>query len=545
LNIKWDIEKDIVVVGSGAAGSAAAATAFSQKASVVMLEKSPAIGGTSMKSGGQPWIPNNFALRASGIKDLEADCLRFMARGNYPQLYNPEDTRFGLPQHEYDLLEAYYRNASKAIEHFMKIGACQFIQSQPILPDYLDHVPENKVLRGRLVAPSNKEGKTGFGTDLMRQFSTWINAQQIPVMPGYRVDEIIQDEQKQVIGVYAKNGSGNRIAVRARKAVIFGSGGYTHNPELILQFQKGPSFGGCAVITNTGDFIYMAEALGAQLSNMNGAWNAEIPLEEALGFPSTSDDVWQPTGDSMMLVNKYGVRVVNEKRSYNDRTKSHFYWDPNEGDYPNQILCMIFDQRTLDLYGGSAEPYPLPAPGTTSPYVISGQTWAELVKNIDDRIQSIRTRIGEWRLSADFALNLNKTVERFNGFANRGKDDDFHRGDFPYDVEWHKAVFSVPVQGTKWQINNKPNITMYPFNEQGPYYCILLAAGTLDTNGGPKINKIAQVLDSKDIPIPGLYGAGNCIAAPMPYYIAGGATLGNALTFGYIAGMNAVNEPVK
>ena len=67
----------------------------------------------------------------------------------------------------------------------------------------------------------------------------------------------------------------------------------------------------------------------------------------------------------------------------------------------------------------------------------------------------------------------------------------------------------------------------------------------MDTNGGPKINALAQILDTTDTPIPGLYGAGNCIAPLMPYYISAGATIGNALTSGYIAGMNAVLEPSK
>ena len=81
-DIKWDSETDVIVVGTGAAGSAAASVAFSKGASVLMLEKGRMIGGTTMKSGGQPWIPNNIFLRNQGTIDNREDCLKFMARGN-------------------------------------------------------------------------------------------------------------------------------------------------------------------------------------------------------------------------------------------------------------------------------------------------------------------------------------------------------------------------------------------------------------------------------------------------------------------------------
>jgi len=542
-SVKWDFETDVVVVGSGAAASAAAVAAYDQGAAVIMLEKSAAIGGTTAKSGGVYWIPNNSFLRASGIQDNKDDCMRFLVRGAYPQWYNPDDPRLGLPQHEYNLLSAFYDNGSKAIDFFAQIGALQSQQSA-LLPDYLDHVPENKVLRGRPLAPKTASGTLGAGAELIKQLSAWINSHSIQVLTSHRVQEIVLNDKREVIGVVAAT-EGKSVAVRGKKAVIFGSGGFTHNPELIVQFALGPTYGGCAVITNEGDFVYLAQALGAQLSNMNGAWNAEIPLEQALRSPSTPNDIWQPAGDSMILVNKYGLRVTDEKRSYNDRTKIHFYWDPIHQEYPNQIMLMIYDQRTRDLYASAPGGYPIPAPNTSSPDEISAQTFQELGQQIRARLNQIAGRIGEWRLADNFEANLTSTIDRFNQFANKSADEDFHRGDFPYDKEWHKNVFSTPAQGTKWPANDKPNITMYPFTPQGPYYCILIAAGTLDTNGGPRTNELAQVLDTREKPIPGLYGAGNCIAAPTRYYFAAGGTLGPALTFGYLAGINAAKEPVK
>ena len=104
LPAKWDYTADVIVVGSGAAALSAAATARNAGASVIILEKSAAIGGTSAKSGGVYWIPNNFGLRAKGIQDNRDDCLRFMARAAYSYLYNASDSKFGLPQLEYDTL---------------------------------------------------------------------------------------------------------------------------------------------------------------------------------------------------------------------------------------------------------------------------------------------------------------------------------------------------------------------------------------------------------------------------------------------------------
>lgn len=197
-SIKWDLTADVVVAGSGAGASAAAVTAHSKGASVIMLEKSAGTGGTTKKSGGEIWIPNNFALRAAGKTDARDDCLRFMARGNYSWMYNPGDAHFGLPDHEYNNLAAYYDNAAPAIDYMMQIGAINYTQAPLSFVDYVDHAPENKVLAGRGLNPVG-----GAGAVLIQQFGSYISKNGIQLLMSHRVQQIYLNDKKQVIGVQA------------------------------------------------------------------------------------------------------------------------------------------------------------------------------------------------------------------------------------------------------------------------------------------------------------------------------------------------------
>ena len=542
--LAFDHETDVAVVGTGAAGAVAALYAHERGAQVLVLEKGPVFGGTTAKSGGVYWIPNHPIERERGLKEPREVTLAAMCRASYPVLFSPSKPRFGLPQNEYELIETFYDRGADAVVGLEKMGALATMPADVLvgpMPDYFEP-PDTKKIVDRRYWPRKPDGTFGLGDEMIRQLKSALESRKVPVRMGHRALRFIRNAKSEIVGLEAHGPGGATRRIRARRGVVFASGGYTHNPELVLNFQPGPVFGGCAVPTNEGDFVAMSESLGAKLGHMQSAWRAQIVLEQALQFSSTPDDVFMPPGDSMILVNRLGLRVVDEKANYNERTRVHYVWDPVRHEWINLLLFMVYDQRSAELFGGR---FPLPQAGTSAPYVQSASTLAELAKTLDARLEALADRTGGVRLGSDFAKALPKTVARWNQMSARGVDEDFQRGAGIYDRDWHAKIWSFANQGTKHALDSR-NVTMHPFSGRGPYHAIILAAGTLDTNGGPVINRRAQVLDAMGQPIAGLYGAGNCIASPTgPYYYAGGGTLGPAVTFGCIAGEGAAQEPLK
>lgn len=543
---RWDHEADIVVVGSGVGACTAALTSRNLGASTIVVEKASFVGGTSVKSAGVLWIPNNFTLKAKGIHDGREDCLRYMARFSYPERYAPDQPNLGLHPGEFHLLEAFYDNSSKAVDALRAMGAIDvaewrgFLGDTPAV-DYLDHVAENKVPTGRCLGPLTPDGKVGVGAHLMSQLEIALRKLDVPVLLEHKAVRLVMDDARRVVGLEAESADGI-VSMRARKAVIFATGGFVHNPEFVDTYQRQRLYGSCAMPSATGDFVRIAGAAGARMANMSGAWRTQVVFDEVLASRLLAQGVFFPPGDSMLQVNKYGKRVVNEKRNYNDRTEAHGVFDASNAEYPNQLLFMIYDRRSAEAFAGA---YPLPEDSTAATYVLQGDSIEALAERLDARLKEVAEHTGGLSLAPSFSANLKATIARFNEFARTGKDEDFGRGAAEYDRMWHQ-VFSPLHAGTHWKPNRGPNPTMHPLSDRGPYFAILLASGALDTNGGPVIDSRARVLDEKDEPIGGLYGAGNCIASPSRFaYWGAGHTLAQSMTFGYIAANSAIQEPVS
>ena len=527
----WDHETDVLVVGAGAAGLAAAIAAATHGAAVSVIERTPQAGGTTAKSGGTFWIPNNQLMREAGLEDPRPDALRYMARLAYPTLYDPAHPTLGLEPDDFAQLATFFDRGSEVIEALRKADAIHPVVDLAT-PSYHAELPEERCPYGRSLQPSGKPKDQTYQTGGEVMIAQMLSAAEglgVQVFYDHRAAALVQDEAGRVLGLEARTGH-RTVLLGARRAVVFGSGGFLHDRTLARNFLRGPVFGGCAAPTSTGDFVRISMEAGAELANMSHAWWSQVVLDMALRTPATIRDVWIPFGDSMIQVDRLGRRVVNEKMPYNERTQVHFSWDATTKSYANLILFMIYDEVVAtDTTREFRDPVPLP--GQEVDFVLSGDTWEDLAAEVDRHLADIAPRTGGFRLDASFAANLAETVRRFNDHADQGHDPDFRRGESPIQLAWGGGH------------RNALNPTMHRFSDTGPYHCILLGPGSLDTKGGPRINTDAQVMHLSGEPILGLYGAGNCIGSPAGQaYWGPGATIGLALTFGYIAGAHAARE---
>lgn len=516
---------DVVVCGSGAGGLATALFSRWKGNQVVVLEKAGSVGGTTAKAAFWYWVPNNEAMRKAGLADPKPEFLRYVARLSSPQSYDPDHPRFGLTPWEYEMCEAIYDSASTATELLARRGALPY-RHVGAVPDYFAELPEDKAPKGRVLVPADAlPSMSDGGRVAIRTMSAKARESGVAIRTGARVVGVVRDGRGRVTGVEVQDETGRSLRIGARKAVVFATGGFTHNAELRKNFLNGPVFGGCAALSNEGDFVRIASGLGAQLRNMNYAWMCPVSLDKAVARDGSMSGMFSVAGDSMLFVNKYGKRTVNEKLQYNELAQTFFEWDGARSEYPDLVRISVWDQRSQDHSASNEYGRLIVPPGGDDRHVVRGANLAELARHIDERLARFAPVTGGLRLAPDFLPNLQASIARFNGFAEKGKDLDFHRGERQVELLFNGDVRNEP---------ERVNPTMWPISPQGPYYAALVAPGTLDTKGGPKTDSHGRVLDQGDKPIAGLYGVGNCVAsASGRAYWAGGATLGPILAFAY------------
>ena len=552
---------DIVVVGSGAGALTAALTAAIQGASVVVLEKAPRFGGTSASSGGGLWIPINHLMLAGGVEDNREDALRYLRAltdGDVDPAvveafveHGPRMLRF-LEEHSEVRYEAmlhyadYYqeipgaRPGGRSIDPLpydaRKLGG-SFLEMQPAhlqttvmgLMGYTNL--EGAVLLSK--APgwlgvvvklaleyvvdmgwrlrSKRSRRLTMGNALMARLRRSLLDRGVQIRLSTPVLELIREGDR-VTGVIAGSGSG-QIRVMARKGVIVGSGGFEHSQALRERFLPAPTQAkwSAASPTNTGDLHLAAERIGAALHLMDEAWWGPTIVME--GEDRARMLFTERSMPGCIMVNRGGQRFFNESVAYTTAVQAMYKAGPaGEANLPSWA---IFDARYRRNY-----PF--------GPLLPSGMhlDWLQPAQVRNRFLQSAPTLAGlAAKLGVDAAA-LEATVARFNGFAASGKDADFHRGENSYDLMYGDVRLG-------------PNPCLAPILE-GPFYGVEVHPGDIGTKGGILTNADAAALDTQGNVIQGLYAIGNCSASPMGrFYPGAGATLGPAMTFGFVAANHA------
>lgn len=550
---------DVLVIGSGAAGMAAAVTARHHGLDVLIVEKEPKFGGTTARSGGWLWIPgtslakswgmdasaevaraylrheagNSFdgervdAFLANGPKAVDFfignTALRFDmplvfpdyhaeapggAQGGRSMVTRPFDGRalgahlesLGMPLPELTLF-GMMLGSGKEIVHFMRVTrsiASAFYVARRLGRHFLD-----VLMHGRGMTLTNGNALAGrlAKSAFYLGIPLWLSspAKELVIVDGAVRGAVVERE-------------GHKTRIDARRGVVLACGGFPHDIErrrtLFPHAPTGAEHWSPGPSGNSGDGLRMAEALGARIDTTLPHAAAWVPVSRIIrpdGTTGVMPHFIDRAKPGVIAVTRKGLRFTNEGSSYHDFVQAMVAACDGENEVSAFLIC---DRRALRKYGlGCVAPFPMPmGRHLRSGYLLRGRTPAELAR----------------RAGIDAAA-LGATVAAFNRFAREGHDPAFGKGSKAYNRYQGDALHG-------------PNPCVAPL-DVAPYYAIKLVVGDLGTYAGLATDRYARVLDANREPIEGLYAAGNDMASIMGgNYPGAGITLGPALTFGYIAG---------
>jgi succinate dehydrogenase/fumarate reductase flavoprotein subunit len=479
----WDIEADVVVVGFGAAGMAAAVTAHELGARVVILEKAPeGQEGGNTRVAGQGYLNTSSADQAAAY--LTALCGPYTVPERMVRVWAEEMCR---------------NNAWLAALG----GDPQEHQHPPVGIEFPD-------LPGSDCVHKFHDGPTYGYSYTWKLFERLVKQRPISIRYETPGKELIQhDVTKEILGVRAV--LGNRpIQVKARQAVVLTCGGFENNQEMIRNYLPGvPYCYTSGTPYNEGDGVTMAMAVGADLWHMNNYAGPSMALkvpEIRTTFSMQALHYSKEMPGGMIVVGPDARRFADEKyKTRHGKVPVNGRWLPLSAPCP---MFLIFD-HTLFASGPLYDK--TPSHGWTQ--IVERYDWSE-----DNRTELargwIRTADSLPALAAEMGLDadtLAATVSRWNSHCGAGHDADFGR-----------SLMLSPIVAK-------------------PFYAVELSPSMLNTQGGPRRNEKGQIVRPDGSPIARLYSAGE-LGSIYSYLYQGTGNIGECLAFGRIAGRNAAAE---
>lgn len=556
----WDLDVDLMVVGTGAAGLSAATTAANEGLETLVLEKTEYLGGTTAYSAGTTWAPGNRHQRAAGELGERA-----AASGYLDRLVGDKAPR--------ELRETYLDRTPEMIDYYHELGA-RFLHSKTVV-DYHPEIEGAGV--GRALEPEPFDGRALGRTDFRRvrppvpefalfggtlmvrraevnqllELFRWSpRAAVLALRLGVRwffdriryprgtrltmgnalvarlfhllqqrggrvrfnstAKELIVEEGR-VVGAIVES-EGRELRVRTRRGIVLAGGGFSASrewrerelPHPAPQFTR-------AAEGSTGDSIQLALAAGGTLGPDHG--------DNAFWFPSSIGrrgdgslvvfpHIWDRAKPGIVAVQAAGTRFTDESVSYHRFVRAMYAVGA-----PAVPAWLVIDSAALREYGlGMIRPHtPKPA---LDRYVREGYI---------HRAQSIRA------LAAAIGVDpegLAETVSANNRAAKTGRDEEFGKGTSAFGHQYGDA-------------RHRPNVNLGPI-DRAPFYALAVVPTPLGTARGLRTDARARVLDGSGRPVAGLYACGNDADSPMASeYPGAGCQVGAGLTFGYIAAMDA------
>jgi succinate dehydrogenase/fumarate reductase flavoprotein subunit len=567
-----DIDCDVLIVGSGAAGLSAAVTAAWHGLKVIVVEKDPVFGGATAWSGGWAWVPcNPLARRAGIVEDIELP--RTYLKHELGEQYDPA------------MIDAFLQAGPQMVAFFEQHTSLQFADGNAIADIHGDTPGAGTGGRSVIAAPydARQVGKllkrlrktmreTAFmgmpimaGADLTaflnltrslsaawhvtrrftrHLFDLVVYGRAMQLVNGValvaRLAKSAEDlgvllwesapvsqllcENNQVQGAIVSTRKGS-VRIRARKGVVLAAGGFANDIErrkaLFPRTPTGHEHLALPPLGVSGDGLRLGERVGAQVNlDMASpvAWAPVSQVPHSDGSVGHFPHIIERGKPGIIGVLSNGQRFVNEANGYYDYVKAMVDAAPQGEEVASWLICNHRFQRRYGL--GISRPFPVPLSSfIRSGYLKTGKTLEELASacGIDP-------------------IGLCSTVSDYNRHARNGEDPHFGRGSTPYNRKQGDAL-------------HHPNPCVAPI-EQGPFYAVKVQPGSFGTFAGLTVNPHAQVLDDAGQAIAGLYAAGGDMASIMGgHYPAGGINLGPALTFGYIAarhmaGVSAVEKKI-
>lgn len=503
----WDEDTDVLVAGSGAGGATGAYTAAREGLDVVLVEATEKFGGTTAYSGGGGmWFPGNAVLQRAGGDDTIEDALQYyraVVGDRTPRALQEAYVRSGAPLIDYleqdELLTFsvlpwpdYFGKAPKArgdgMRHIvikpLKVAAAPDLRELirgPLDVDRLGaEVPGDYFVGGRALIARLLRAAGRYRRSAARRNTALV---ELVVCDGAVTGAVVES-------------FGERRRIRARRGVLLAAGGFERNEHMRAHYgvpgdardTMGPS-------GNRGLAHEAGIAVGADVDLMNQAW-----WSPGLTHPDgrSAFALWFTGG---IFVNDSGRRFTNESQGY-DRLGRDVLAAMRDGSV-TLPYWMIYDDKD-----GPVPPVKATNVSMVDPddYVTAG-LWRTA-----DTLAELAAKIGVP------AENLEATVARFNGFVARGVDEDFGRGDEPYDRAFSGGA-----------------APLYPINRP-PFHAAAFGVSDLGTKGGLRTDTAGRVLNTSGQPIPGLYAAGNTMAAPSgTAYPGGGNPIGTSMVFSHLA----------